>query len=222
MESQDSQFQRLTKTFSAFTSQIFRCPGLETPPPNADRLGGQDLAFWLVFVALLSGWFLFYFAPQRDRLKQLEGRQQMLTTHLQAEKRELLRMQRSTQELMKDNPLAWERAARGRLGWISPGEVVDVKSWRPTRVAPQNPRANLRTPEFSLSGNPVPAPEIPQLPRLPNGFRPTGSTASYRELLNPQVGVPPRPPAPQPVRSSEVTNRVSVPPASRTMRRQRN
>ena len=224
MGSPDTQLAKLTRTFSAFTSQIFRCPGLDTPPADADRIGGQDFAFWLIFLSLIAAWFLFLFAPQRERLKLLESRQQVLTAHLALEKREHVRLQRSTQELMKNDPLAWERAARGRLGWVAPGEVVDVRNWRAARVTVQNRQRGPQAPEFSLLGNVPQAPQIPQLPRLPAGFRPTGSTVSYRELLAPQVGTPPIPTVPARMQrndSARVTTVPSIPPASRAVPRSR-
>jgi hypothetical protein len=210
VESQDSQLHKLTKTFAALTSQIFRCPGLDSPAPDADRLGLHDIAYWLIFLSLGTGWFLFLFVPQRERLKWLEGRQQVLTSHIQAEKKELARLQRSIQDFAQNDPLAWERAARLRLGWVAPGEVVDVRRLRVEQ--PRNPQRQTRE---HAQQNPTLQGTIPQAPAIPS----IPSATNFRTLFAPQVGTPPAIPQVQTVQNQPVIRYSQPAPASRTMRR---
>ena len=130
MGNPDSRLTYLAQKLTAVTSQIFRCHGLQQIPQNADRLGIHDLAYWLIFVAVMCAWFLFLFAPQHERLEMLSGRRHVLASHLAAEKCELQRLQSGIEELQNGNSHAWERAARNRLGWLEPGEITDAMIWR--------------------------------------------------------------------------------------------
>jgi hypothetical protein len=134
------------------------------PKPDADNLGLHDIAYWLIFLSCLSGWFLFYFAPQRERLALLEDRRDVLSAHLAAEKRELKRLERSVKALHGGNPLAWELAARGRMGWVEPGEITDISSWLPKQARLNLPRSRRPDPTPSQPLRMSPPPHVPALP----------------------------------------------------------
>jgi len=198
----ENRVTRAARAVWAATSQIFRCPGLQAVPPDADKLGVHDLAYWVIFLAVLAAWFLFVFAPQTERLGMLEERCQVLKTHLRAEKRELLRLQRSIKDLQHGDPQAWERAARGRLGWVEPGEITDLSRGLPPRQ-PNGSSDALKKPEPALKPPPLlPRPVIPSLPVPPAALRPqdlvSGDQAGT-ELLGPSCSSPPSPlPPPRP------------------------
>ncbi|MCY3017710.1 MAG: hypothetical protein NTW87_01585, partial [Planctomycetota bacterium] len=157
MGNAESRVTSVARAITAITAKVFRCPGLERVAPDADRLGAHDIAYWLVFVAVIAGWFLFLYAPERERLSMLEGRHQTLTGHLAAERRELARLQRSIKDLTRGDPQAWERAARGRLGWVEPGEITDLKNGIPK--PPPKPGSD------SHQTTNAPPPQAPVLPR---------------------------------------------------------
>jgi hypothetical protein len=196
----DSNVTRLARSLSAVTS-IFRCKGLQHTPADADRFGGHDLLYWILFVGILSGWFLFLFAPQHERLSMLEGRRQVLGTHMALEKRELKRLQRSIDDLARGDPHAWERAARGRLGWVEPGEVTDLASWNPGRFnKPALDAHRVAPPMPNIAPPMLPRPVIPPIP-LPSaamGRARLVVAPVNTEILGPLVGSPPsRPPLPR-------------------------
>ena len=112
----------------------------------ADCFGLHDLAYWLIFVAVMCAWFLFLFAPQHERLDMLASRRHVLNAHLAAEKNELQRLHLGIDDLLRGNPHAWERAARTRLGWLEPGELTDLKAW--SRIQ----ELNLSKPSAKPSG----------------------------------------------------------------------
>jgi hypothetical protein len=192
------------------TSQIFRCHGLLRPSPQADQLGFHDLAYWLIFVSILAGWFLFIFAPQRERLQMLQDRTQVLKNHRAAELRERKRMERSIAELQRGDPRAWERAARDRLGWIEPGEITNIAAWIP------NQRIQSRI-EFQRPSGPPPIPSVPPRPIVPNlPMAPANirmmaqNKASAADLVGPSLGTPPQPIAVS--RVVQTTPRLPSPP----------
>lgn len=210
--SRDSIGGRVARTFSAVTSQIFRCHGLEHVPPQADDLGGHDLFYWIIFTSALSAWFLFFFAPQRERLEQLRGKREVLAAHLREEKRELARLQRGIADLTRGDPTAWERAARGKLGWTEPGELTDMVAWRHANVLPPRP-----APVPAPNAPPVPSPrtqhvmqrpELPALPVAPETVR----TAGLR--LYPKL--PPIPVAPSGPRPVAASRQVPAAPVKKT------
>ena len=202
------------RTFGTLTSQIFRCHGLDELSSRADRLGLHDVAWWLIFLVALCAWFLLLFAPQRERLNNLDERQQMLVGHLKAEKRELARLHRSIDELTRGEPRAWERAARGRLGWLEPGEVVDIVAWNlthnytfhPPQNTPATPAPQTSPLHLNLPNGPLPRPAIPPLPAPPPATSPLGKARVVvaSQTIDPEAlglvrgtppPVPPRTPA---------------------------
>ena len=165
MGSTRSRITCAVRTVGNLTSQIFRCHGLDNLASRADQLGLHDIAWWLVFLVAISAWFMLLFSPQRERLNNLAERQQVLLGHLKAEKRELGRLHRSIDELTRGDPRAWERAARGRLGWLEPGEVTDVVAWNHTHnIHPPVPVPVLPAEHLTLPTGPLPKPQIPILP----------------------------------------------------------
>jgi hypothetical protein len=171
----DTRITRVTRAFSAVTSQIFRCHGLEQSSGRTDSLGCHDILYWLLFCSALSAWFLFIFVPQRERVEHLQGRLDSLKTHVQAERKELQRAQRGIKDLERNAPDAWERAARSRLGWMEDGEVLDVVGWRHNHKRNQ---IRLSSPETSRSSAFDPAtlrrPQIPALPVPSSALRSAG------------------------------------------------
>jgi hypothetical protein len=207
------------RTLSSITSQIFRCQGLDGAPSRADQLGLHDVAWWLLFILAVCAWFLLLFAPQRQRLNNLAEREQVLRGHMQAEKRELARLQRSINALLRNDPFAWERAARGRLGWVEPGEATDAAAWsrsHDTRPAAPN---NCAPPAAPLSHPPPPLPK-PQIPPLPIAPPALGNARMVVELepIDPAAlglvrGLPPPLPAaipPQRVASPAQPHHLAV------------
>jgi len=196
---QENRVTRAARAVWAATSQIFRCPGLQTVSPGADNLGLHDLAYWAIFLAVLAAWILFVFAPQTERLGMLEERSSVLKTHLRAEKRELARLQRSIKNLQQGDPQAWERAARGRLGWLEPGEITDLSHGLPPRQAGNGSDAARKAEPPFRPPQVLPRPAIPPLPMPPANLRPqdlvSGNQAGT-ELLGPLFGSPPSPPQP--------------------------
>lgn len=199
MGGSETRVTRVARAVWAATSRIFRCPGLQRVPPHADDLGAHDLAYWLIFLAVLAGWFLFVFAPQRERLSALDERCTVLMSHVQAEQRELARLQRSIHALQGGDPRAWEGAARGRLGWVEPGEITDLARGMTARPAATDPARNS---DALLKPPPVlPRPLIPPLPAPAPTLRPQDLVAAdpeHHELLGPARGAPPPPPRPAP------------------------
>jgi hypothetical protein len=184
---------RLTQALSTVTS-IFRCQGLQHTPSDADGFGFHDIAWWLIFIAILGGWFVFLFGPQRERLNMLDGRREVLVTHLSAERRELKRLESSISALTKGDPTAWERAARARLGWLEPGETTDLSQQRLLII---QRRANEATQTNRSSTPPpvLPRPAIPPVPSPMPVLRQVQQIAlGEMDALGPTRGLPPPPP----------------------------
>ena len=203
------------RTLSSITSQIFRCHGLDASPSRGDRLGLHDVAWWMLFIAALCAWFLWLFAPQRERLNNLTEREHVLRGHMQAEKRELARLRRSIAELTRDNPFAWERAARGRLGWVEQGEITDVVAWshnHALRVPAPSPGA-APPPQPLTPIGPLPRPRIPALPAAPpaqgNPKLAVASDSIDPAALGLVRGTPPPLPLPPPSSSPSPSPRVA-------------
>jgi hypothetical protein len=196
----DSHVTRIARGLSAVTS-IFRCHGLQHTPSDADRLGSHDLIYWILFVGLLATWFLFLFAPQHERLGMLEGRLHVLHSHLGVEKRELKRLERSINDLTRGDPHAWERAARLQLGWVEPGEIVDLASWNPSRFVKPAIDAMKSAPQMPpIPPAVLPRPTIPPIPPPAPAMRRIQikiADASGTELLGPTQGSPPPSPSPR-------------------------
>ena len=199
MAAQDSHLTRVTRAFASVTS-IFRCHGLQYVAPNADSIGGHDLFYWCGFLGLLSAWFLFLYSPQCRRFEKLTGRQQALSLQLSTDKKALVRLQQGIGNLKSGDPLAWERAARARLGWLEPGETLDPSRLPLSSEGFANPRMTPR------SGAPMQLPILPRprVPAIPQTFGPASMLASGRILsrgrfadsgaLGPVLGSPPEPP----------------------------
>jgi len=120
---------RLTQTLCALTTQLFRCRGLAPTPPGAERLGRREFLFWVLFIALGAGWYFLHWRPVRERNAMLSGRLTVLEAQHHAEELQLARVRREILTLERGRPEAWERAARARLGWLKPGEAVDLAAW---------------------------------------------------------------------------------------------
>lgn len=196
MANTDTHVTRLTRTLNAVTS-IFRCHGLQHVPSDADSFGAHDLLYWILFVGVLSGWFLFIFAPQHERLSMLEGRLQVLNSHLRLEKREAKRLESSIDALTHGDPHAWERAARVQLGWVEPGEIIDVASWTPARFLKPVIDAHKLAPQIpALPPAVLPRPAIPPIPPPAPAMRRMFSRVAETtntEILGPMQGSPPAP-----------------------------
>lgn len=218
---------RVARAMWTVTSQIFRCPGLQPVAPDADKLGAHDLACWVIFLFVLAGWFLFVLIPQAERHSMLEERCQVLTTHLKAEKSELARLRRSIDELRRGDPRAWERAARGQLGWVEPGEVTDLSHGLPVlppasstdaskkKEAAAKPPARPAAPPPPAQPLPAPPGAPPAAPRAPEFANGSDGGA---ELFGPLGGSPPQPPPPS-VRSPQKPPQPPQPaPAARNVR----
>ena len=172
MGANETRITRITRAIGTVTS-IFRCRGLSFVPPTADRIGGHDLVYWIGFLALLSAWFLFAYMPQCRRYERLTGRQESLALELESDKKELARLHSGIASLHNGDALAWERAARKRLGWLEPGEVLDAEKWRQSRNAIAAVRNNSSAnPGGALHAAPaapiLPRPRVPQIPHAQN------------------------------------------------------
>lgn len=225
MGANETHISRITRAIGSVTS-IFRCHGLQSISPNADRIGGHDILYWMCFLALISLWFLFVYMPQCWRYEKLVGRQQALSLELNGDKKELDRLKRGIASLNNGDALAWERAARKRLGWLEPGELLDTERNSHTRAA-----SNLPSPvQSNAPSSPVLSrPRVPQIPRAshytPGVFTQTHPLATRAMLQYADSGAlgpaaafaPPPPPMPivpaLPRRSASplVQQRVSVP-----------
>lgn len=162
MGANETRITRITRALGSVTS-IFRCQGLQRVSASADRIGGHDLLYWSAFLALISAWFLFVYMPQCRRLERMVGRQQALLLLLDDDKRELARLRKGIASLNRGDALAWERAARKRLGWLEPGEVLDMERWRSARTAVNN--GGELSPRSTPPGPVLPRPRVPQIPR---------------------------------------------------------
>jgi hypothetical protein len=120
---------RLTQTLCALTTQLFRCRGLAPTPPGAERFNRRELLFWALFIALGAGWYFLHWGPVRERNAMLSGRLTVLEAQRRAEELQLARVRRESLTLERGWPDAWERAARARLGWLKPGEAVNLSAW---------------------------------------------------------------------------------------------
>ncbi len=103
---------RITRAFGTVTS-IFRCHGLQHLPPGVDRVGGHDLFYWCGFLALMTGWFLFVYAPQCRRVEKLTGRQQALALELTQDSRALARLEQGIGDLRQGSVGASGAGAAG-------------------------------------------------------------------------------------------------------------
>lgn len=121
------------------TTTLFRCTGMGGPETRLDRFGGHDLVWWLIVGALGAAWYFFLYLPQTQRNQMLNGRLQVLESQLEAEAIELKRVKREVNDLQRNDPQAWERAARARLGWLKANEVLDVQAWRREQIAAGRP-----------------------------------------------------------------------------------
>lgn len=184
-----------TQTLYAMTTRIFRCRGLAMSSPEHDRFGGLDAACVIVFCALAAGWYFFVFEPQRLRNQMLQGRQEVLQAQLRSEAIELRRLRREMAQLERKDPAAWERAARGKLGWLKPGEIIDVVAWRKESVAAGRgdpappPRPAQRTPVRRVAVQRAPAPRhaLPPVPVGPPRMPAAGPVAPPPRAGNPDV-----------------------------------
>jgi len=194
VSSSDRPITRITRTLSAITSQVFRCHGLMRPKADADNLGIHDIAYWLIFLSCLAGWFLFYFAPQRERLGLLDDRRDVLAAHLAAEKRELKRLERSVKALQQGDPFAWERAARGRMGWVEPGEITDISTWLPRQASARTIHIRRQNSMPSQPLRMAPPPSIPSFPVPSSSLkeRLLVQNAVRFDALGPIVSSPPK------------------------------
>jgi hypothetical protein len=187
----ESRITRVSRVVSAVTSQIFRCHGLERSSGRCENLGTHDILYWFLFVTAISGWFLFVFIPQRERLENLQGRNATLGAHVKAERKELKRAQRGIRDLERGEPDAWERAARGRLGWMEEGEIVDVVGWQQSRnLAMRRNRRRAQDANCTSAFDPstLRRPQIPQLPIPSAAVR----TAGLSLPLDPIPAKPPQ------------------------------
>lgn len=121
------------------TSWVFRCRGLCPEVRPEDSFGLHDLLFWVLFLALGAGWYFGQFEPQRQRNEMLTGRAKVLESQLKEERVELERLKRESVALQAGHPAAWERAARAQLGWLMPGETVDLQTWRQEKLEAGEP-----------------------------------------------------------------------------------
>jgi len=189
----ENPVSRITRGVSAVTSKIFRCGGLHTQDSDCDPLSGYDLGYWLLFIGVIAGWFLFIFAPQRQRMSLLQDRLETLATHLKEDNREIKRIKRSIQELNQGDPYAWERTARGRLGWLEPGETVDPLLIAALNVLP--PRSRTEDGRRRRIPN-LPRPAIPPIPQAPV---PAARFAFFDRIGPLQSCPPPLPRRPEPI-----------------------
>lgn len=125
----------LSQKLYRLTTQLFRCGGLAPSPEQHDRVGWHDAAFWLVVAAIGAAWYFMLFQPQRQRNGMLGAREQVLQTQVRAERAELDRLRRELALLKSGAKTSWEMAARAKLGWLEPGEVLDLEAWRKRRIA---------------------------------------------------------------------------------------
>lgn len=156
--------QGLTQKLQSLTTQIFRCGGLSTQTEQGDRVNLLEVASWLIFFCLASGWYFFVFQPQRQRNELLTGRMEVLNAQANAEEVELNRVRREVNALEKGNKQAWERAARLQLGWIKPGEylnLADARRGLPSFAQSQGLPRSSGAPR----PNPAPAPARPPIPQ---------------------------------------------------------
>jgi len=208
---QTDRMTRMARTLTAVTSQIFRCPGLHRTPPSSDNLGTHDLLYWILFLTAISGWLLFIYVPQRERIGLLEDRRSVLETHLKIEKKELKRLQIAIADLCRGEPVAWERVARQKLGYVAPGEQTDMMVWNSTRaqrpITP--PPSALPTPPTAGSPTTAPSPNVTRRPSLP--ALPVPSPMLRTAAFNNPVPTP----VPPPTRATMERPRT-VPPPGRT------
>jgi len=180
VSSRRTRIARVAEQISVVTSQIFRCKGLDHVSPQADRLGTHDLFYWILFISAISAWYLYLFIPQKERLTALHDRRHTLEVHLREENKERRRLERGIRALFANDPTAWERAARGKLGWVEPGELTDMVAWRRNRVVPMPPvppRAEapaLPQPAAPNNGPVLQRPNVPALPVPPESLRSAG------------------------------------------------
>lgn len=137
-----------TQSLRAFTTRIFRCQGLAEQPDDSERFGWSDLLGWILFGTAVAAWYFMLFQPKRQRNDILRGRQDVLGARIQAERIEWNRLKREAADLENGTVAAWERAARTQLGWVTPGEVVDIRAWRREEIAAGRPDP-LPPPEFA-------------------------------------------------------------------------
>jgi hypothetical protein len=175
------------------TTAIFRCPGWARPASaKLEALGWHDLAFWLVLVSLGAAWYFFMCEPQRERNELLAGRLETLRAQLRAEQDDLARLRREIAGLKKGEPAAWERAARARLGWLKPGEVLDIAAWRREQIMAG------RGDPFAAAPSSLPNAQPPRNPPATNASRPplsvpTRSILAERRGASRPGATPPRP-----------------------------
>jgi hypothetical protein len=115
------------------------------------------LVWAALFAAFAALWWLGWQAPAARRTALLEGRTAELRGRLTAAERELYRIHAGLDELQRAEPEAWERAARARLGWLAPDEIVDVPAWRRKHEPPVTAPADAPPNSTAEPRAPVPA-----------------------------------------------------------------
>ncbi|MCX7804715.1 MAG: septum formation initiator family protein [Planctomycetota bacterium] len=86
--------------------------------------GKFDWTFWVLTAALAAAWSGLWLFPGKRQVEELTEKRAALRAEV-SELRSRLRMaRRGLAALQNNDPLAWERVARTRLGWMAPGEVL--------------------------------------------------------------------------------------------------
>lgn len=188
-----SSRRSVTETLQAVTTAMFRCEGMGRQSSGHDRFGWHDLAWWVVVGAVAAAWYFMLYEPQRQRNQMLRGRLDVLKSQLKAEETELNRVRREVTALESDDPQAWERAARARLGWLEPDEVLDVLRWRRDQIAAGHP-----DPLPGLIAPPIvrPTPTRPRRAQASPQRRPSGTPRARdtrRRRTPVRTRTPPRP-----------------------------
>ncbi len=107
------------------------------PSSRVEGRGGKfDATFWVLTVAMAAVWYGLWLFPGKRQAEELEGKLAALRVEVSDLRSRLRIARRGLEALQKDDPLAWERVARTKLGWIAPGEVLAYPDEPPQRQVP--------------------------------------------------------------------------------------
>lgn len=84
-------------------------------------LCAQDL-FWIALAGSVAAFVLLVLKPDRERLREAEAEARLLATEVAALEERLAHLRGWERSLAAGDREAWVALARGRLGWLGPGE----------------------------------------------------------------------------------------------------
>jgi hypothetical protein len=86
-------------------------------------LAAQDF-FWIVLAGSIAAFVLLVFKPNRQRLQETEAERLLLRAEISQFEERVSHLRSWERSLSAGDREAWSSLARGRLGWLAPGETL--------------------------------------------------------------------------------------------------